>query len=453
MREVGSLEERFRRHLEALGLAAPGTRLLVAVSGGIDSVALLHLLRFHAAELGVEVRAAHFDHAMREGSDADARWVEGLCRAWGVPLVRERAGRPLRGEAAARQARYAFLRRAADGVDARWIATAHHADDQAETVLFRVLRGTGISGLAGISPSTASGIVRPLLPFWREEIRRYARRLGLRWREDPTNRSADPARNRIRLQLLPLVERTVAPGARRSLVRLAELAREEEGALRTLLEGAEGAAVRREGGGFVLARELLRGYDTAVASGIVRSVLRHFGVVLDRTGTRLALQFISDAPSGRELPLPGGLRLATEFDTVRVERAGDDAVPDEPLPIPDQPSGEGRARVGGRTLRAAWSTAPPGGARGEGVALPREALRFPLLLRGWRPGDRIRTAGGTKRLKKLFGERRIPRSLRGRTPVLVDADGTVLWVAGVEVASGLTPHPGQTVLYLSTSDA
>ncbi|MDP9347927.1 MAG: tRNA lysidine(34) synthetase TilS, partial [Gemmatimonadota bacterium] len=84
---------------------------------------------------------------------------------------------------------------------------------------------------------------------------------------------------------------------------------------------------------------------------------------------------------------------------------------------------------------------------------PREALHFPLLLRGWRPGDRIRTAGGTKRLKKLFGERRVPRSVRGRTPVLVDADGTVLWVAGVEVASGLARHPGHTVLYLSISDA
>jgi tRNA(Ile)-lysidine synthase len=445
-----SLEERFRQQLEELGLARAGTPVLVALSGGSDSVVLLHLLRFSAAELGIEVRAAHFDHAMRPGSEADARWVEGLCRAWGIPLLRERADRPLRGEEEARRARYAFLRTAAAEFGAARIATAHHADDQAETVLFRVLRGTGVAGLGGIAPS-AAGLVRPLLPFWREDLRRYGRRAGLRWREDPTNLGTDAARNRIRLHLLPLVERTVAPGARRSLVRLAELARQEEAAWSALLGAAERAATWREGEAVVLAREVVRGYDSPVASRILRRVLRQFGVVLDRTGTRLALQFISQAPSGRAFPLPGGLRLATEFETVRVERVRE-LPPDEPLSIPGEPDGEGRARLGGRVLRAAWRTAPLEDAPVEGAALAREGLRFPLLLRGWRPGDRIRTAVGTKTLKKLFGERRVPRSERARTPVLVDADETVLWVAGVELASGVSPHPGQTALFLSISD-
>lgn len=452
MQGEASLEDRFREQVEELGLARPGARVLVALSGGCDSVALLHLLRFHAAEAGPELRAAHLDHAMRPSSAADARWVRGLCRAWGVPLTLERADRPLRTEEEAREARYAFLCRVAEAEGATHVATAHHADDQAETVLFRILRGTGVAGLAGIPPTTPSGVVRPLLPFWRREIRRYARRARLRWREDPTNLLHGPARNRIRHEILPRVEATIAPGARRSLVRLAELARREEAAWAAVLEPLERAVARREGEALVLARDILRGYDSAVASRILRSLLRHFGVVLGRTGTRLALQFISDAPSGREMTLPGALRLSTEFDTVRIERAAE-APPDVPLPIPgDRPEGEGEARIGGRTRRVAWRTGVPGEAPGGAVALAREELRFPLLLRGWRPGDRMRTPAGTRKLKKIFGERRVPRSERGRAPVLADAGGAVLWVAGVGPAPGLAPRAGEPALLISIVD-
>lgn len=452
MQGEAPLEDRFREQVEELGLARPGARVLVALSGGCDSVALLHLLRFHAPEPRPELLAAHLDHAMRPSSGADARWVEGLCRAWGVPLTVERADRPLRTEEEARDARYAFLRRVAEAEGATHLATAHHADDQAETVLFRILRGTGITGLAGIPPAGPSGVVRPLLPFWRREIRRYARRAGLRWREDPTNLLSGPARNRIRREILPGVEATVAPGARRSLVRLAELAREEEAAWAAVLEPLERAVARREGEAIVLARGILRGYDSAVASRVLRNLLRHFGVVLGRTGTRLALQFISDAPSGREMTLPGALRLSTEFDTVRIERAAE-VPPDEPLPVPaDRPEGGGEARIGGRTRRLAWRTGPPEGAPAGAVVLARDALRFPLLLRGWRPGDRMRTRAGTRTLKKIFGERRIPRSERGRTPVLADAEGAVVWVAGVGTASGLAPRAGQPALLISITD-
>ncbi|HEX6037412.1 tRNA lysidine(34) synthetase TilS, partial [Longimicrobium sp.] len=144
--------ERVRRSLDGLGVRGTDAHVLVAVSGGCDSVALLHLLRFAADDAGLRVSAAHFDHAMRPGSEGDAAWVCGLCRAWGVPLMDARADIPPRTEAEARDARYAFLRRAQEACGAAFLATAHHADDQAETVLFRVLRGTGLGGLAGIPP-------------------------------------------------------------------------------------------------------------------------------------------------------------------------------------------------------------------------------------------------------------------------------------------------------------
>ncbi len=161
---------------------------------------------------------------MRVRSGADAQWVAGLCRAWGVPLVVARCREAPRGEDAARRERHAFLQTAARVAQADRLVMGHHADDQAETVLFRVLRGTGVRGLAGMAPLGPGPLARPLLPFWRRDLARYARARQLRWRTDATNRALGHARNRIRLELIPRLERTIAPGARASLVRLAELA-------------------------------------------------------------------------------------------------------------------------------------------------------------------------------------------------------------------------------------
>src|SRR5215213_3871958 len=340
--------------MRSLENVPPGAHLLAAVSGGADSVVLLHLLRF---ELGAAVTAAHFDHTMRPGSAADAAWVKGLCAAWGVPLVGVRAERPPRSEAEAREARYAFLEEARERAGAEWIATAHHADDQAETVLFRVLRGTGVAGLAGIAPvDAARRLVRPLLSFRRAELRRYARRHRLRWREDPSNASADPARNRIRLELLPRIERTLAPGAAAALARLAELAREDEAAWESVLAAEIAALAREEEGALILVRERLSGYDSAVAARLLRGLLRRLGVVPDRDGTRSALRFIRTAPSGRVLTLSGGVTIATEFGEARIQRVSPPPLPDAPLAI-DRERGSGSCRIGGRELRVAWRPA------------------------------------------------------------------------------------------------
>ena len=425
------------------------------MSGGRDSVSLLYLLRFRARSLPLDLTVAHLDHAMRPQSAADALWVRGLCRAWGVPLVSERLAKPPRGETEAREARYAFLRRAADGTGARFIVTGHHADDQAETVLFRALRGTGLAGLAGMAALSPAGVLRPLLPFWREEIEEFARERGLRWREDHTNRETGAARNRIRLELFPLIEREVAPGARRSLVALARLAREAEDALQRETRRAMAELHREEGGWAILARVRLRDYDSPIGTRIVRNVLRHFGVVLGRTGTRRALQFIIQAPSGRVMELPAGVRVELEFDLARIGRPSPPS-PDEPLAIETLGPGdriEKPLRIGGRLHRARVAVGPWTGPSATPdawrTALPLSSLRFPLLLRGWEPGDRVRTSGGTKTLKKLFVERRIPRSLRHEIPVLVDAGGSVLWIGGIERAPGTPPRSGEEALFLT----
>lgn len=445
--------DRFRRGLDALGMRGADVHVLVAVSGGCDSTALLHLLRFAAGDGGPRVTAAHFDHGMRAESARDAAWVRGLCGAWGVPLAEARAETPPRTEEEARDARYAFLRTAQAEAGATHLATAHHADDQAETVLFRVLRGTGLPGLAGIPPRGEGGLVRPLLPFWRVEIVRYARAAGLAWREDATNALADPARNRIRLQLLPEIERHVAPGARRSLARLAELAREDGAAWDAVLAPVLADVLREEEGALVLVRERLAVYDWRVAARVLRAALRRVGASPDRAGTRLALQFINEAPSGRTFTLPGGVRITTEFGEARLERAVDDAPlapPDEPLVIERAGAGEARFRIGGAEWTARWRAEAEGGVDDERtMRLAIDRVRFPLTLRARAPGDRVRTRAGTRPLKKLLGEARVPLRRRGTLPVLADATGAVLWVPGVARAEGCAPAPGEASITLS----
>lgn len=447
--------ERFRRGLDALEARGVSAHVLVAVSGGCDSTSLLHLLRFAADDAGLRVTAAHFDHAMRPGSERDAAWVRGLCGAWGVPLLQARADVAPRTEEEAREARYAFLRRAQAQAGATHLATAHHADDQAETVLFRVLRGTGLSGLAGIPPAGGGGLIRPLLPFWRAEIVRYARAAGLAWRDDATNALYDPARNRIRLRLLPEIERHVAPGARRGLVRLAELAREDAAAWEAVLAPVLADVLREEEGALVLVRERLAAYDWRIAAQVLRVALRRLGLVPDRAGTRLALEFISQAPSGRTCTLPRGVRITTEFGSARLERASGPAPlapPDEPLVIGRAGAGEARFRVGGAEWTARWNVEGKGGVDdGRTMRMAIDRVRFPLTLRGRAPGDRVRTRAGTRPLKKLLGEARVPVRRRGTLPVLADAAGAVLWVPGVVRAEGCAPAPGEPSITLSVS--
>ena len=428
------IEERFGRNIRRL-LRGERPDFVVAFSGGLDSTVLLHLLRFTWP--GTGLTAAHFDHRMRDGSAEDASWAAGQCNEWGVAFELGVADGKLRSEDDAREARYAFLRAVA-GRRSALLLTAHHADDQAETVLFRILRGTGIHGLAGIPARTDSGLLRPLLPFWRAELEEYANRQGLAWRTDPTNATEGPIRNRLRLRILPEIEKSISPQARRNLVSLAKLARETEDALAPDVEEAFAACVRVDGSTSLLSRERLTQYDPAVRSGVLRKVLSTHGIALSRAGTRTAIEFITGAHSGREHPLPGGGRIRIEFDQARIEGRAPEWPEDAPLTVPFIEEGDsfrGELVLGGRVYDVAVGRvagSPADG--GEAVwreRLPAPELHYPLQFRGRRPGDTVQTAAGRKSLKKLMIERRVPLSERGRRPVLTDADGRILWVAGV----------------------
>ncbi len=442
------IARRLAEHWADRGWTRPGDRVVVACSGGLDSLVLLHLLRFSLRELDLELEAAYFDHRMRPGSATDAEWLRGLCGAWGIEFHLGRAPRAPESEEGARELRYDFLQALLGSEFRRWVVTAHHADDQVETILFQVLRGTGVAGLQGMPESRAPGILRPLLPFPRSELERYARAHRLRPRLDPTNQSSRFARNRVRGQLLPLLEE-VHPGARAGILRLARNSRRVARALELLLASRlEEIVVDRRPERIVVDRARLLAQEESVQIECLRSLCRGLGVVLTESGTASAMEFISEGRSGAGIALAGRLRLSREFERILLVRApkgepgADHGSRGLVLALPSPESGEGTLELGGRRWRVRWGDTAATSGSWRWVAFDPQRLSFPLRMRGWRPGDRTRTAGGGKKLKKLFGERRIPRSSRGNLPVLVDREGWVLWVPGVHRAPGVERWSG-----------
>jgi tRNA(Ile)-lysidine synthase len=423
------LPDRFRRHVLARGFFEEGDRVVVACSGGLDSTVLTHLLRWAPGVPRLHIAMAHFDHRMRAGSDGESRWVRGLAAAWELPVAVGAATEPPRNEEEARTARYAFLARVRESERARWVLTGHHADDQAETVLFRILRGTGVAGLRGVPEIGPGRVLRPLLPFGREELREYAAWRRVPWLSDPSNLDLRYARNVIRHEILPRAEAGVASGARRSLVRLARLAGGEEEAWRslypTLLEKVRATSEPEE---IALARSAFLEDHPGVRARLLREVARRMGITLDEAGTRAALEFTSSGASGRRILLPGRLVFSREFDRLVLSRS---AAPRESEVLRlSEPDGRGTFALNGRRWQAEWSCSGP--ASGHWIqSFGLEGLVVPLELRGWTQGDRIRMSYGSKKLKKLFAEARVPVGERSRRPVLVDGGGRLLWVPGL----------------------
>ncbi len=304
------------------GWTNPGDRVIVAFSGGMDSMVLLHLLRFRLQALEIQVEAAHFDHRIREESAADARWVAGVATAWAVPIRMGAAAKPPADEAEARRVRYAFLEEVMRERKARWLLTAHHADDQVETILFRALRGTGVEGLSGMREARAPGLLRPLLNWPRSALEAYARSAGISPRPDPSNLGLRYARNRLRHEAIPALER-VHPGAGRGILRLGRNAARTSSALEALLaphierviveQGLAEMLVDRDG--FLL-------HSPEVQMLLFRALAKQVGGRPNESGTRVALEFIRTGSSGGEIHLSGGLRLARYRDKLRFRQDG-----------------------------------------------------------------------------------------------------------------------------------
>lgn len=404
-------------------------------------MALLRDLRFRVRPAGRRgasppLVVAHLDHGMRPGSAADARWLLGVCRAWNLPLVVDRPSPTPRTEEEARVARYAFLEAVRSRTDAAAILTAHHADDQAETVLFRILRGTGVTGLQGIPPRRGS-ILRPLLSVTREDIEGYVRRHGVPHRVDPTNRSPRFTRNRIRHEVIPILERSGVPGLRGNLVRLATNARHAEVERDALESVAFRALVRAPHPG---RREWevaeVAGWPEALLRRLLRRSARELGVSMSFASTAAGVSAITRLRPGQGVDLSGGLRLTRGTATWILTRPGPEVR--EEVRLRRGEARSGTLRLGPRAYRYEWTPGgrpTPVGASG--------ALELPagisLRLRGWRRGDRIRLSYGSKAVSKLLAEQGVAAIDRPCTPVVEGTDGSLLWVPGAAVA-----HPPPT---------
>ena len=481
---IARLEREVKRVLNECHLTGPKL-LVVAVSGGPDSLALLFALNRLRGEIDFKLHGAHLDHGMRgAASEADARFVADIFRRLGIGLTSERADVPsfrkrhrLSPEQAAREVRHAFLGRVASEQRADAIALAHTSDDQAETVLMHIIRGSALTGLRGMEPSvrrTFGGsefmLVRPLLRLSKEDTADYCRELSLEPRMDESNLSTELRRNRVRMQLLPLLEE-FNPSIREALIRLSRSAAQEVDYLDSQVESIWYDAARQEEGYVLLKKDIFRELSPALQGHLLRRAVSKVKGDLNE----IEQNHIEDmarligGPGGRTLALPQGVRLYVGYTEATVAPSESDLP--SPLPILE---GEHPLKIPGETQIGDWrvkanvvertpqeSTVGPSanvgallreemheggrpadnsrasehGPDGLKAHLSADVLGSQLRIRARRPGDRFQPLGMSqqKRLQDFMVDAKIPRHWRDRVPLVVSSEG-IVWVAGWRIA-------------------
>src|ERR1700682_4655856 len=485
-----TLQSRILETIERHSMIRSGDRVGIGVSGGADSVALLRLLAGLRAQLGVRLFILHFHHQLR-GADADEDeiFVAGLARDLGFDFVPGRAD--VAGEArrngwnledAARRLRYQFFAFVAASHGLGCVAVAHTANDQAETLLAHLLRGTGPAGLAGIYP-VAGPIVRPLLDIGRDELRDYLLTLGQAWREDVTNQDTSRTRARIRHKLLPLLQQEFAPASVTRLARVARVAREEEIFWHALEDERFAALASREPSGAVSLgiADLLsplplfaagsrdagpdNGFPATPMLALTRRLVRRIFLELRGSRQQLTARHVEDvlrlatkSQSGSRIELPGVL-VERRFDRLMFSPASMDTQPEkngrEYLPDPQfeyaiaLPGSSESTRIAVPEIRRRLTLKVidwPSGSSETTLrqdALDFDRLRVPLILRNWRPGDSYRPhrRRRVRKLKRMLLDSRVPRCDRTSWPVLTSA-GALVWALGCPVADDFAPGSG-----------
>ncbi|HEY7559112.1 MAG TPA: tRNA lysidine(34) synthetase TilS [Candidatus Binatia bacterium] len=446
-----SRQQRITQSILKSGLLKRDDRVLVAVSGGPDSVALLHILYELREELALHLEVAHLEHGIRgQEAQVDARFVRELAEGMKLPVLIKEVNVPrLRSEAGrgnleelARRERYRFFAVVARRHNLNKIATAHTQDDQAETVLMWLLRGAGLKGLGGMAPTQAVNlagaessngltIIRPFLDVTKEESLRFLDERGLEYRLDRSNEDTAYQRNWIRFELLPRLKERIDRGVPSRLAQMAEVLRDEETLLnmlaqRKLEELGDNSGLRRDG--FLrqpkaMQRRLLRLW-IAQARGHLHG--------LDFDHIEMLLRLISTGPPQGRLSIPGGLELTREYETLRLVKAARESRPrcyEYPMVL----DGVLAVREAGMMIDCRRISSPL-------AELPKDhweavfdcaALTEPLVVRNFRRGDRFRPLGmaGHKKVKDLFIEKKAPLPARALLPLLV-MGAEVLWLPG-----------------------
>lgn len=396
---------KLRAFLKEQALLSPGDKVIAAVSGGADSVAMLFALYLLRDELGITLEAAHFNHHLRGAeSDRDEAFVTDFCGRYCIPLHLG-SGRIVSGkkglEAAARDARYAFLRSLPGKV-----ATAHTADDNAETVLMRLIRGTGLKGLGAIAP-VSGNVIRPMLTVTRDDVEAFLEEYALPHVEDSSNAEDDFLRNRIRHGILPLM-RAENPRIGENLSAMALLLRQDEACLQAMIPEEQMPDVSR-----------LKAMEPALRRRTLERFLKAQGVrEPEQIHILQAEQLLYHWSPSASMQFPGGVTIGRQYDRlVRLECAPE--LPETRLSV------LGETCIGGKRFVSEYAT--------DLEERPDSVLVCPvgvLIVRSRRSGDTMRLPGGTRSLKKMYIDRKIPASQRAAVPVLADDRG-VLAVFGI----------------------
>jgi tRNA(Ile)-lysidine synthase len=440
-----SIEQRVSEYIRRHNLINPGEKLVVAVSGGADSVCLLYILSTLCKELGVELHVAHLNHQLRGAeSDADAEYVAKLAQRLKIPVTVEsrdikkyQTKNRLSPEEAAREVRYSFLAEVAASVGAAKVAVGHTADDHVETILMHLLRGSGTRGLRGLLPLTrlpGLTIIRPLLEMTREETAAYCKKHRLHPHIDSSNLSMEPFRNKIRHQLLPQL-REYNPQIAEALQRTARIAADD-------LAFIEGEANRRwgemthvEGNAVIIDKTMFLSLPSTLQRHLLRaSIDSVLGDLKDiEAGHIEDIMEALEKPSGKVIGLPSGLNFTIEYDRYVLAPDSSTLCPLPPL------EDEYQLKIPGKTVIPGWnieaSIIPPSTppiTDGDFTAeFDYAATGDKLTVRRRRPADCFQPLGmgRPKKLNRFMIDARIPRSWRPRVPV-VSANEQIIWVAG-----------------------
>ena len=452
------IERQFRRTIALHDMIRHGERVLVAVSGGPDSTALLHLLHGLAEEMRLDLHVAHLDHGWRgRASEKDAEFVRRTAIRLGLPVTvgrvnpiawAHRASKQSSREARGRALRSEFLLETARQIGAQKVALGHTLDDQAESFLLRLLRGSGARGLGGTYPVVDGVIVRPLIEIRRRDLLAWVRDRHLHYRIDATNHDLSLARSRVRLKLMPLLEKQFNPAVSEALAHAADLLREEDRHLNGQAEAAFRSLQTQRRQGVHLPAKALADLPLAIRRRVVRLGMAEARGDLRQVELRhvaQALRLLEEPHGRRSFTLPGGAMVSREMDGLlvaprgprRLAAAADAAGPPREAlcPVP------GEVAIDGFDLRLKATVVPRDTVGHEFLSddrgrafLDADLLPGPLLIRPRRPGDRFVPLGapGTRKVKAFLIDRKVPFEERGRIPIVLCGD-RIAWIVGHEI--------------------
>lgn len=461
---LSKIKETINKH----GMLSPGDRVVVAVSGGPDSVCLLRALLAFMPEYELTLHVAHLDHRFRgEESAAEAQFVRGLAARWSLPATIESSDVPaysrargLSAQVGGREVRYRFLQHVADAAGANRIALGHTANDQAETLLMRLIRGAGVTGLSAIPP-VRENIIRPLIDITREKVLTYLKENGQDFVTDPSNLKPLYTRNRVRQEVLPVLER-FNPRIVEALATAAEVLRDEDIAMEASLAAVMDHTVRQDGEAVRIVRAEFNGLLPALRRRVLRNALALSNGEetpgLSSVRTEEAIAFMAEAQTGRMMELPGGLSLAREYDSFFIrqrERVEELSIP---LAVPGRTDVPGTGLQVEAQVREALDldgglpSHQRTGDDDEGsfdenylwqAQFDYDKITLPLYLRSRRVGDWFCPAGmegKSKKLQDYFVDEKVPRFRRAAVPLLA-TEQDLVWVVGMRTDGRYLPGP------------